>query len=72
MSGKFYVSDSDVAISSDDSSWKEVGSFTMLDTPITQIFGIVPTKGRQIMIKVESSTDGNKTACFAEVYAYGM
>lgn len=63
-SGKFYVS-------SDKTSWTEVGSFSMQQIMTAQTFGVIPTKGRYFKVVIEASYRGNN-ASLSEIYAYGF
>ena len=66
---EIYVSNSNNQISYSDPSWVKVASIFIDDTDDIQTFGIVPTECRQFMIKVLTSNNNNRCACFSEVYA---
>lgn len=62
--GEFYIS-------SDKENWTKVGSFNMQQILEAQTFGVTPTKGRYVKIKMtESFRDGY--CSLTEVYAYGL
>lgn len=62
--GEFYVS-------SDKVNWTKVGGFTMEQIYEEQIFGITPTKGRYIKIKILQSYR-DPYSSLSEVYVYGL
>lgn len=63
-SGEFYVS-------ADGINWGEpVGRFTMQQNTEKQVFGIVPTVGRYVKIKILSSYR-DQNCSISEIYAYG-
>ena len=63
-SGEFYVS-------TDGNDWGEpVGRFTMKQNTDKQVFGIIPTTGRYVKIRILSSYR-DQNCSLSEVYAYG-
>lgn len=66
---EIYVNKGSSAISYNDPSWIKVATIFIEDTDDIQTFGVVPTECRQFMIKVLTSNNNNKCACFSEVYA---
>lgn len=60
----------EVYISSDNSDWTLVGYFTLKQTMSTQIFSVVPTKGRYVKFKITSSYR-DQNCSLSEIYAYG-
>lgn len=62
--GKYYVS-------SDKINWTEVGVFSMEQIVDVQLFGVKPTKGRYIKIRIESSHRYGYCS-LSEVYVYGL
>lgn len=62
--GKFFVS-------SDNTTWTEVGTFKAEQVYENQIFPVTPTKGRYFKIEITES-NRSQNSSLAEVYAYGI
>ncbi|WP_303011805.1 DUF1735 domain-containing protein [uncultured Bacteroides sp.] len=69
--GSNYVKAGKFLISSDKEHWETVGSFSLKQESGSQVFGIIPTKGRYFKVLITESYSGTNSA-LAEVYAYGL
>lgn len=69
--GSNYVKAGEFLVSSDKEHWTTVGNFSLKQESGSQVFGIIPTKGRYVKILITESYHGNDSA-LAEVYAYGL
>ena len=69
--GSNYVKAGKFLISPDKEHWETVGNFSLKQESGSQVFGIIPTKGRYFKVLITESYNGTNSA-LAEVYAYGL
>lgn len=60
----------EIYISSDNSNWEKVGTFTLKQNMEKQIFSVVSAKGRYVKIKITSSYR-DQNCSLTEIYAFG-
>lgn len=69
--GSNYVKAGEFQVSSNKEHWETLGNFSMKQESGSQVFGIVPTKGRYFKVLITESYNGTNSA-LSEVYAYGL